>query len=116
MNTTATGRAAEEVAAAFLQNKGFKIVAQNWRTRWCEVDIIAKQLSVVYLVEVKYRASTAWGSGFDYITPRKIQQMHFSAEVWKAQHNWLGDYCLAAIELTDNPPQVSSFIKDISFE
>ena len=113
MSTTATGRAAEAAAASFLQAKGCTVLAQNWRTRWCEIDIVAHRSGVLYFVEVKYRASGAWGTGLDYITPRKLQQMHFAASFWISRHKFDGDYRLAAIELTGNPPSVVRAVNSI---
>lgn len=113
MSTTTTGRAAEAVAAAFLAAKGCTVLAQNWRTRWCEIDIVAQRGEILFFVEVKYRASHAWGSGFDYITPQKLAQMRFAAEFWQAKHGYDGTCQLAAIELTGNPPQVVRAINAI---
>lgn len=97
MSSTDSGRAAEARAADHLRQHGFKIVAQNWRTRLCEIDIIAQKAKVIYFVEVKYRSTGAQGSGLDYITPRKLKQMRFAAESWVHAHGWSGPYQLAAI-------------------
>lgn len=98
--TTSIGRAAEAAAAAYLTARGFHIVSKNWRTRWCEIDVVATKESVVYFVEVKYRSRATWGSGLDYITSKKYQQMTFAAEMWLAQNNWQGDVQLLAVEIT----------------
>ena len=111
--STASGRAAEAQAARFLVAKGCHIVAQNWRTRWCEIDVVAIRGATVYFVEVKYRASQHWGAGLDYITPQKLRQMHFAAEFWCAKYAFAGDYRLAAIELTGEPPRVTRAINSI---
>lgn len=111
--STAVGRAAEDAAADFLRAKGCTVIAQNWRTRWCEIDIVATRGTTVYFVEVKYRSSAAWGSGLDYITPRKLQQMRFAAEFWCAKYKFGGDFCLAAVELTGNPPKVVRAVNSI---
>ncbi|HSE29530.1 MAG TPA: YraN family protein [Candidatus Saccharimonadales bacterium] len=113
MSATEIGRMAEDAAATYLHEHGFEILQQNWRTRWCEIDIVCSKSSVVYFVECKYRAKNNWGSGFEYITNKKLQQMHFAAQFWVAQHRWEGDYSLSAIELADNPPQVNEFLKEI---
>ena len=113
MSTTAVGRAAEETAAEFLAAKGCTILAKNWRTRWCEIDIVAERDGIIYFVEVKYRAHNNWGSGLDYITPRKLQQMHFAADFWRAKYAFGGDYRLAAVELTGNPPRVVQAVNSI---
>jgi len=99
MTTFVSGRQAEAAAAAYLKNRGFKILDQNWRTRWCEIDIVAQKKNVVYFAEVKYRKSDAFGGGLDYITPKKLEQMTFAAEMWVSQHGWSGDYRLLAVSI-----------------
>src|SRR5256885_1395689 len=113
MTTTATGRLAETVAANFLGHKGCKIIQQNWRTQWCEVDIVAKRGNVVYFCEVKYRRTTNQGSGLEYITPKKLIQMRFAAESWVYAHAWPGEYQLCAIEVSGSQFHVTAVVKDL---
>ncbi|HEX3568296.1 MAG TPA: YraN family protein [Candidatus Saccharimonadales bacterium] len=113
MNTTAIGRRAEAVAAAFLERKGCRIIDRNWRTRMCEIDVIAQRADSVYFCEVKYRASNKQGSGIDYITPKKLQQMRFAAESWVHAHAWQGDYQLCAIEVSGSAFRVTAVVKDL---
>ena len=47
------GRIGEGIAAQFLEGKGFKIIARNYRKPWGEIDIIAEKRGVVRFVEVK---------------------------------------------------------------
>jgi uncharacterized protein (TIGR00252 family) len=91
VTTFITGRKAEAAAASFLELKGCIIVAQNWRTRWCEIDIVAFRQNIVYFCEVKYRGHNRQGDGLDYITPAKLRRMHFAANMWLAAHRWVGD-------------------------
>lgn len=100
MTSYTIGRQAEAVAAACLRKCGFKIVAQNWRTRYCEIDIVGKRASVAYFVEVKYRSTARQGDGFDYITSSKLRQMQRAADFWVANNNWSGDYRLAVMAIT----------------
>jgi uncharacterized protein (TIGR00252 family) len=93
------GRAAEVRAAKYLVLQGYQILEQNWRTRWCEIDIVAKKNDTVYLVEVKYRQRAFQGTGLEYITPKKLQQMTFAAGFWVQAHHWQGDYQLAVISI-----------------
>src|SRR5258705_4162316 len=97
--STATGRKAEGAAAKFLKQNGHKLIAQNWRTRLCEIDLITQKAGVVYFVEVKYRHSAVHGDGLDYITPAKLKQMAFAAQYWLASSSSFGQYCFAAIAL-----------------
>lgn len=113
MTTTEIGRKAEGVAAAFLERKGCRILARNWRTRWCEIDLVAERSGTVYLCEVKYRLHDRQGSGLDYITPKKLRQMQFAAEFWAAKQGWAGDYQLCAIEVAGPSFRITRVIKDI---
>jgi len=110
--STAIGQAAEDIAAHYLIDAGYRIAGKNWRTRWCEIDIVAIKNDITFFVEVKYRKSTAWGGGLEYITARKLQQMRFAAQFWSATHK-TRDYFLSAMELAGEPPKVTQFIESI---
>lgn len=99
MNTTKFGRGAEKLVADYLKSKKHKIIDMNWRTRWCEIDIVSKRDDAVYFTEVKYRSSSHWGSGFDYITSKKLKQMRFAAEFWITEKKWRGTCTLLAAEV-----------------
>lgn len=113
MSTFDTGRKAEACAAEFLQRKGCKLLEQNWRTRWCEIDIVAMREKIVYFCEVKYRSHDRQGSGLDYITPKKLQQMQFAAELWVTEHRWKGAYELCAIEVSGPEYRITNVIRDL---
>lgn len=95
-----SGNIAEQVAAIVLSKHGFSIVSTNWRTRWCEIDIVAKRNSTIYFIEVKYRASDSHGDGLEYITARKQQQMRFAARLWCTSNSWQGGYELLAVAIS----------------
>jgi uncharacterized protein (TIGR00252 family) len=111
MSTTQIGRQAEMAAAEWLVNNGYHIIDVNWRTRWCEIDIIAKKANVIYFVEVRYRKSDAWGDGFDSITPKKYKQMEFAAQFWLGNNNWNNDARIAAIAVCGMPPKITKFLE-----
>lgn len=114
MTTFHTGRKAEAAAAAFLVRKGCTIVVQNWRTRRCEIDIVAERDGVIYVCEVKYRRTNSFGSGIEYITPQKLRQMQFAALSWVHAHRWTGEYQLCAIEVSGVDFAITNVVKDIT--
>lgn len=99
MTNYASGHGAEKQAADYLARFGFKIRELNWRTRWCEIDIVAEKDKTIYLVEVKSRDNLDHGSGTDYVTDKKLKQMAFAAEFWVSQNKWEGQYQLAIIAI-----------------
>jgi uncharacterized protein (TIGR00252 family) len=111
MSTTGIGNEAEAVATDYLKSQGFSIKTKNWRTRWCEIDIVAIQSKIVYLCEVKYRKNSTWGDGLEAITTKKLQQMTFAAELWVQNNNWRGDYRLLVISVSGQPPEVENLIE-----
>lgn len=110
MSTTKTGREAEDASADFLIKQGFNIIAQNWRTRWCEIDIVASKNIIVYFIEVKYRKNNSYGDGLDAVTDTKLKQMTFAAEIWVNDNKWNGDYELAVISANSDPLKIDNFI------
>lgn len=108
------GHKAEKVAADYLRARGFKIQGLNWKTRFCEIDIIAEKGKVMHFIEAKYRARDNQGSGLDYITPYKLKQMRFAAEMWIQENNWRGDYALSVIEISGLDFQVTNFLESIT--
>lgn len=113
MTTVETGHRAETAATDFLETKGCTIVERNWRTRQCEIDIVAERDQTLYFVEVKYRANSRQGSGLDYITPKKLQHMRFAAESWVHMRGWRGQYQLCAIEVGGPAFTVTAAVKDL---
>lgn len=109
-----TGHEAERRAAEYLKQQGFDIIELNWRTRVCEIDIVAKKQKTVYFTEVKYRSHAGQGSGLEYITPKKLQQMQFAAQCWTEENKWFADYELAAIEVSGSSFEITAFLPNIS--
>ncbi len=103
------GRKAEQVAASYLLRHDYSIIQRNWRTRYCEIDIVAAHKGVIWFVEVKYRRQHTQGKGLDYITDKKQRQMYFAAEMWIKHFNWFGDYDIAALEVTGPYFEVTAF-------
>ena len=112
--TTVIGRQAEDAAADYLKRHGCKIISQNWRNVRCEIDIVAQRNKTIYFCEVKYRANLDQGSGLEYITPKKLNQMRFAAETWVYENDWKADYQLCAIEVSGALFKITAVIKNFS--
>jgi putative endonuclease len=65
------GREGERAAAKFLERRGYRIVASNYRTRLGEIDLIAEDRGTLVFIEVKTRATDRFGGPADAITPAK---------------------------------------------
>lgn len=91
MSTTAVGRAVEAAVAKNLSIKGYVLKDQNWRTRWCEIDLVMEKKGVIFFIEVKFRRNSHAGEGFEYVTPKKLSQMQYASKFWCAKNKWDGD-------------------------
>lgn len=100
MTTTELGQRAERLVARHLQALGYKVIAQNWKTKTCEIDLIAYKNNTVCFVEVKYRSRGSYNKGLNYITASKQKQMSYAAKLWVARHNWHGSYRLSAASVS----------------
>lgn len=112
ISTRAIGDDAEEVAAQFLLRQGHEIIARNWRTKYCEIDIVSHRGDTVYFTEVKYRRSDRQGDGFAAITLKKQRQMTFAAEFFAVTNGVHDKHLrLAAASVTGTPPQIVDFLE-----
>lgn len=82
ITTKQIGDTAEGAVAEYLILHGHTILARNWRTKLCEIDIVSLKDQRVFFTEVKYRRSAIWGDGLAAITPKKLSQMRFAAELF----------------------------------
>ena len=51
-----TGKTGEDIAAAYLAEKGYTILERNWHNRHLEIDIIATKGTELVIAEVKCRS------------------------------------------------------------
>lgn len=80
----ARGSLAEQIAADYLIQQGYKVLERNWRCRSGEIDIVAETDHTVVIVEVRSRGknSFTFGSPLESITSRKIKQVRDTAVVY----------------------------------
>ncbi len=80
------GKRAEAQAADFLRSCGYQIVAENYRWRGGEIDLIAREGGYLVFVEVKARSSEAFGLPEEFIDRSKRQKLIRTAQKYLAEH------------------------------
>ncbi len=91
------GRWGEALAADYLVDQGYTIVARNERTPYGEIDLVANKLSgpteeshesqeVLVFVEVKTRTSQSFGYPEEAVTPRKQMNLISAAQHYLQEH------------------------------
>ena len=84
------GKYGEDLAAKYLEDRGYCIVARNWRTSAGEIDLIARQNQKLIFVEVKTRNGSGYGHPFEAITPLKVSRMRKLVAEWCRDHEVSG--------------------------
>ncbi|MEY4874578.1 MAG: hypothetical protein RJB41_1280 [Actinomycetota bacterium] len=67
----ARGKWAEDLVSRWYEQRGYVIVARNWRCKRGELDVVACKNGVLVVCEVKARASNAFGTPAEAVTPAK---------------------------------------------
>ena len=80
------GRFGEEQAARYLQRRGYRIEARNFRCRFGEIDIIARRGRYLVFVEVKQRQDRRFAEAREYVTGRKQARILAAARLYLAQN------------------------------
>lgn len=111
VTTKQIGDTAEDMAAAYLATLGHHIVERNWKTKYCEIDIISEYDNTTYFTEVKYRRQTNQGGGVAAITKQKLHKMKFAAEYYRAKQVTMQDIRLAVMSLSGEPVKVETYLE-----
>jgi putative endonuclease len=91
----AKGNIAEAKAVAYLQENGYRVVEQNFYSRFGEIDIIATKEGTLHFIEVK--------SGVDYetalqnITRTKLSRIIKTLQIYLKKNALDASYCIDAI-------------------
>lgn len=70
---------AEDLALAYLLERGYRLLGRNRRTPFGEVDLFLEKDGVYVLVEVKQRSSETFGTPLEALTPKKVERLLKSA-------------------------------------
>ena len=81
------GKKGEEIAAAYLINKGHKILVQNYRHEKAEVDIISAHSDTVIFTEVKTRSTDRYGFPEESVSTKKKEKLREAMDHYLAENN-----------------------------
>jgi len=82
-STRQIGNEGEELAAAYLESKGYTILERNYHFEHAEIDIVAyDNESCIIFAEVKKRSSNKFGEPEEYVDEQKIENIYKAAEAW----------------------------------
>ena len=76
----------EALAAQYLRNKKFTLVAAGYRSRFGEIDLIAENKQYLVFVEVKLRKTADFAAAREYVDRRKQDKIRVTASIYLSQH------------------------------
>ena len=91
----ALGDIAEERAVRFLRKNGIRIIERNVSSRFGEIDIIALKADILHFIEVK--SALSYELAIRNITPKKLQRILRTADVYMKKHHLEIDYSIDAV-------------------
>lgn len=85
MNTRDSGRLGEELAAAYLEKRHYRLLQRNYRCRMGEIDLIVQKDGMIVFVEVKLRKDDRFAGAWEAVTPAKQRRLRVTAQFWLAE-------------------------------
>jgi putative endonuclease len=92
-----TGKIGEEIAKKYLKKKGYKILEQNIRSRFGEIDFIVQKGKELILIEVRTKKGENFGSPEESLDKKKLKKLWFNAQSYVARKKWQDQYRIDAI-------------------
>jgi len=103
------GKIGEDLARGYLIKEGYKIVEQNYRTKYAEIDLVAQKSlgflkpSKLVFVEVRTKVGENFGSPEDTINKAKLWKVLQNAKSYTAFKRWDGPCQIDAVCIVLRP-------------
>ena len=103
--TTEIGKLGEEIARKYLEKHDYKIIEQNYRTRYSELDLIAYKDTWLIFIEVRTKIGEQFGSPEETLNKQKIQRLQRAAAAYATTNKHKGQYRIDAVCIVLNKNQ-----------
>lgn len=80
------GKAAEDLAAAYLETRGLAVLARNLRCKGGELDILCRDGDILVVVEVRQRGGAQFGGALASVTRQKQRKIIRAARFHLQRH------------------------------
>ena len=97
------GRAGEKAAAELMKRRGYEVVGAGFTARRGEIDLICLRGGDLVIVEVKTRATEAFGTPAEAVGPRKRRALAAAAAEYRLLSGWKGSIRYAVVGLVGKP-------------
>ena len=103
------GKIGEDLAREYLEKNGYKILEQNYKTKYAEIDLIVEKSmgffkkSQLVFIEVRTKVGEQWGTPEDTINKAKLWKVLQNAKSYTAFAKWQGSCRIDAICIVLKP-------------
>lgn len=107
------GKLGEDLACAELSRREYAILARRYRTRFGEIDIVARDRETTVFVEVKTRDGDSFGDGAEAVTAWKQRRVAAMAVDYVSRHRLHDRPCrfdVVAIDVSTTPPRIEVYV------
>lgn len=87
-NRKILGKWGEQKAKDYLLSEGYRLLAENWRNRYGEIDLIMLEGETVVFVEVRTKKNNNYGYGFETVNKKKQEQLLKMANMYLSAKKW----------------------------
>jgi putative endonuclease len=96
------GRWGEDLAAAFLEEKGYELIERDWKSGHHDLDIVAKDGSTLVIVEVKTRRNRLYGNPEEAIDYKKRRSLLSAINHYTKSHRIYSNVRFDIISIVGN--------------
>jgi putative endonuclease len=93
------GRRGEDLAAHYLFDNGYEILARNWRCGTGELDLVVRHDDCLAMVEVRTRRGQGLGTPEDSITTAKQARLIALGQAYIQESGWSGDWRIDVVAI-----------------
>ena len=104
--TKQIGDAGEDRAVQILSESGYQIVERNFRTRYGEVDVIARDGKTLVFVEVKAKRDDFFGAPAEMITKAKLKKIKKTAAGYIEENEYAGPWRIDAVVIKGTQAEI----------
>ena len=105
------GRWGENLAAEFLEGKGWTILARNVHSRYGEIDLIAQQGNVTVFIEVKARTGAGFGLPEEAVTRLKREHLLHAIQAYWQEKDEESAWRVDVIAIQGKPGEKDALIE-----
>jgi len=108
-----TGKVGENIAREYLEKKGYKIVEQNYRSKFAEIDLVVKRGNELVFVEVRTKRGEMFGRPEDTLNGKKMVKLKKNARAYTGRIDWRGlcriDAVCVVLDKSDNAERLDHY-------